>query len=590
MVGTNVRALGLLKPEAKRALALVLANLVLGAAALIEPLLFGRVVDSLGRRDGTAWALIGVWGGFGVVSLVAGAAVAVGADRLAHRRRLAAMAQAFERAVLLAPGRVSEQGAGRLVRVILAGGDSVFWLVLPLMRDLLPAFFAVLLLAPLAFAMNAVLASVLVGLALAYALANAAVIRRTETGQRRVNRLYQDVSGRIADVVSNVAVVQVYANLQREAQALAELARDVLKAQYPVLNWWAVLAVLTRAASTIAMATIFCVGAALTESGKISVGEIVSFAGFAGLLISRLDVLSGAIARLFAGAPQLQALLDLIEEAPAVVDDPHAEALHEVEGRIGFEHVTCRLSPDGAGVFDVDVVVEAGAMVAVVGASGAGKTTLMALLKRLRDPDSGRITLDGRDIRRIRLESLRAATAVVFQDAGLFNRSIADNLRLARPEASDRELEAALEAAEALEFVREKPGGLDYVIGERGQLLSGGERQRLAIARAMLKDAPVLLLDEATSALDTVTEAKVKAALDKARRGRTTIVIAHRLSTVRDADLVLVMDRGRIVERGGFSELLDRNGRLAEMARESGLINIQDEPVGNLTRAAANSG
>ena len=143
----------------------------------------------------------------------------------------------------------------------------------------------------------------------------------------------------------------------------------------------------------------------------------------------------------------------------------------------------------------------------------------MALLQRLRDPELGRITLDGRDLRRIKLASLRAATAVVFQDAGLFNRSIADNLRLAKPEASDRELEAALATAEALDFVRQKPGGLDYVIGERGQLLSGGERQRLAIARAILKDAPLLLLDEATSALDTVTEAKVKAALDRARRG-----------------------------------------------------------------------
>ena len=211
----------------------------------------------------------------------------------------------------------------------------------------------------------------------------------------------------------------------------------------------------------------------------------------------------------------------------------------------------------------------------------------MALLQRLRDPELGRITLDGRDLRRIKLASLRAATAVVFQDAGLFNRSIADNLRLAKPEASDRELEAALATAEALDFVRQRPGGLDYVIGERGQLLSGGERQRLAIARAILKDAPILLLDEATSALDTVTEAKVKTALDRARIGRTTLVIAHRLSTIKDADLVVVMDKGRIVERGSFPELLARGGRFAEMARELGLINLEDEPSGNLTRAAA---
>ena len=590
MFRVYLRALAFLRPEGGRALILVLANLVLGAAALLEPVLFGKVVDSLGRKDGSAWGLIGLWGAFGGLSLIAGTAVAVGADRLAHRRRLAVMAEAFDRVVVLPQSRVSEAGTGKLVRVILAGGESFFWLILPLLRELLPAFFAVLLLVPLAFAMNATLAWVLLGLAFGYTAANILVVRRTETGQRAVDRLHQDVSGRIADVVSNVAVVQVYANLAREAQGLGDLARRCLEAQYPVLNWWALLTVLTRAASTLAMALIFCVGATLAIAGKVTVGEIVSFAGFAGLLIARMDVLSAAMSRLFINAPSLDALHKLIDEEAGPADDPRAEALDHVQGRIAFETVTHRLSPGGFGVTDIDFTIPAGATVAIVGASGAGKSTLLALLQRLRDPDLGRITLDGRDLRRIKLASLRAATAVVFQEAGLFNRSIADNLRLARPEASDRELESALAAAEALDFVRLKPGGLDYVIGERGQLLSGGERQRLAIARAILKDAPILLLDEATSALDTVTEAKVKAALDAARIGRTTLIIAHRLSTIKDADFVLVMDKGRIVERGSFPELLARGGRLKEMALESGVINLQDEPAGNLTRAAACAG
>ena len=188
----------------------------------------------------------------------------------------------------------------------------------------------------------------------------------------------------------------------------------------------------------------------------------------------------------------------------------------------------------------------------------------------MRDPDAGRISIDGTDIATVTLTSLRAAVAVVFQEAGLFNRSIADNLRVGRPDATDAELERAARLAEAHDFVMAKPGGYAFVIGERGASLSGGERQRLAIARAILKDAPVLILDEATSALDAETEARIKRALDRLRQGRTTFIIAHRLSTVADADLILVMDRGRIVERGGFRELVAQGGLFARLVAEGG--------------------
>jgi ATP-binding cassette subfamily B protein len=220
--------------------------------------------------------------------------------------------------------------------------------------------------------------------------------------------------------------------------------------------------------------------------------------------------------------------------------------------------------------------VRAGQTVAIVGPTGAGKTTLINLLQRVHNPDSGRILVDGVDTRTVTRKSLRQSIATVFQDAGLFNRSIEENIRIGRESAHNAEVHAAAQAAAAQEFILAKSEGYDTKVGERGGQLSGGERQRIAIARAILKDAPILVLDEATSALDVETESRVKEAIDSLRQGRTTFIIAHRLTTVRDADLVVFMDRGRVVEMGGFAELSATNGRFAGLLRAGGLLTDED--------------
>jgi ATP-binding cassette subfamily B protein len=211
-------------------------------------------------------------------------------------------------------------------------------------------------------------------------------------------------------------------------------------------------------------------------------------------------------------------------------------------------------------------VAEAGQTVALVGATGSGKSTAMALLHRAFDPQSGRVTIDGIDLRAMTLASLRANVGVVLQEPYLLARPVAENLRIGKPDATDAEVARALARAQA-EFVERLPQGVASDVGERGRNLSGGERQRLAIARALLKDPPILVLDEATSALDAATEAKLQAALESARAGRTTFVIAHRLATIRNADVILVFDCGRIVETGGFAELVARDGVFAKLAR-----------------------
>jgi ATP-binding cassette subfamily B protein len=261
-----------------------------------------------------------------------------------------------------------------------------------------------------------------------------------------------------------------------------------------------------------------------------------------------------------------------------VAEHPQAKPLKIAAGTVAYEDVTFRFRNSDQGIFDVSFVAPAGQTVALVGPTGAGKTTTLALLQRLRSPDQGRILIDGQDIDAVTLNSLRHSIAVVFQDAGLFNRSIGENIRIGRPEATDAEVEQAARLAEAHDFIARKPGAYGFVIGERGASLSGGERQRIAIARAILKNAPILILDEATSALDVETEARIKRAMDRVREGRTTFIIAHRLSTVADADLILVLDGGRTIERGNFRELVAANGLFARLVAEGGFIEPETKP------------
>jgi ATP-binding cassette subfamily B protein len=239
--------------------------------------------------------------------------------------------------------------------------------------------------------------------------------------------------------------------------------------------------------------------------------------------------------------------------------------MEKVQGRVEFDRVSFSYEPPRKALDDVSFAVAPGQTAALVGETGAGKSTAMGLLHRQDDPQQGVIRIDGADIREVTLDSLRAQIGVVFQESLLFYRSIADNLRVGRPEATDAELEAAARLACAHEFILRQPRGYQTRIGERGSNLSGGERQRLAIARVLLKNPPLLILDEATSALDAATEAQVQQAFANLKKGRTTFIIAHRLATIRDADLILVFQEGRIIERGSFPELVRQGGYFARL-------------------------
>ncbi len=563
------RALGLLLAERRQAALIVLSGLMLAAVPVIEQVLLARVVDALAART-PAFGVIAVWAGVGLAGILAGVIVAVMADRLAHRRRLAALAAAYERALALPSGYHAERGSGAVVRSILAGTDALFWNGLSLLREQFVALAGLFVMIPVAWHMNAMMASLLVALGAVYVLANLFIASRTHGGQADVERHHGEVYGRVGDVIGNVTVVQSYGRFGAEMQAMRAIMSRLLAAQYPVLTWWGLLTVLTRTAATITVVILYAVGSVLVAREQITVGEIVAFVGFAGLLIGKLDSLSGFAVRMAQSIPTLASLFELLDAREAVSEAPDAKPLPPVAGAVRFEQVSFRFPGSAQGVFDLDFNIPAGATFALVGATGAGKSTTLSLLQRLRAPDQGRILVDGIDIATVTLASLREQIAVVFQDAGLFNRSIAENIAIGRPDASADEIERAARLAQAHEFIIGKPGRYDFVIGERGASLSGGERQRLAIARAILRDAPLLLLDEATSALDVQTEARIRDALEAVRRGRTTLVIAHRLSTVADADRILVVEQGRVIESGRFDELVALGGVFARMVEQGG--------------------
>lgn len=571
---TYGRVLGLLGRDIRIAGFLAFANLMVAGLQFLDPVLFGRVVNLLSRSDSLPHAvmwhdsamLLGIWVAVGLGGIVSNIAVALQTERLAHRHRIKSMGRYFRHVLALPLSFHGETHSGRLIKSMLTGTDGLFGTWLVFFRDQLSTILSAVVLLPMTLFLNWRLGLVLIVLVAFFLVLTAIVVKKTETAQRKIEGLNSSLAGTAQDAISNVMVVQSFTRLSAEARLFSDIANQVIKHQFPVLNWWALVNVMTRASSTLAVISIVVVGTWLHMNGMASVGEIVSFMGFAMLLIGRLETAASFVSSLFFKLPALEDFFRILDERSSVPEKEDARTLWAPRGEVRFENVSFAYPASGAAVLeDVSFKAHPGTCVALVGHTGAGKSTAMTLLQRLWDPTSGRITIDGQDLRDITLDSLRSNVGVVFQESLLFNRSIRDNLLVGKPDATDEEIEQACRMADAHEFIVRQANGYDTLIGERGTTLSGGQRQRLAIARALLKNPPILILDEATSALDAATEARVGRALRTLMAGRTTFVIAHRLSTVRDADEILVFDNGSIVEQGSFQSLLARRGHFAEL-------------------------
>jgi len=579
------RVLSLLGSEGPLAWILALANLALASAQFAEPVLLGRIIDTLTgaqmRAGRPEWShltlLLAAWAGFGLFTIACGTLVALYADRLAHRRRHVVLTSYFEHVLQLPLSYHGNTHSGRLMKMMLHGTEALWGLWVGFFRDNLSSLISLFVLLPVSLFINWRLALLLIVLCIVFAALTALIVRKTETLQSTVEQHYSDLAERASDTLGNIALVQSFSRLETEVAELRHVVERLLSAQMPVLSWWALANVLTRTATTLTVLAIIIAGTLLTIQGKATVGEMVTFMNFAGLIIARLEHSVAFINSVVSEAPRLREFFTVWDTVPSIRDHPDAVDPGRLRGLVEFKHVSFSYDGKRMAVEDLSFTAMPGETIALVGATGAGKSTAIALLHRAFDPQSGQIEIDGTDIRKFKLSALRRNIGVVFQEALLFNRSITENLLVGKPNATDAEILDAVERAQALEFIERKSAGFGDSVGERGRALSGGERQRLSIARALLKDPPILILDEATSALDADTEGKVMRALDEVMKGRTTFVIAHRLSTVRKASRILVFHQGRVVEKGTFDELVAAGGRFARLAKQQF---ISAEPIG----------
>jgi ATP-binding cassette, subfamily B, bacterial len=421
------------------------------------------------------------------------------------------------------------------------------------------------------FALNAHLAILAVLILPAFVAPMRSVGRFRQRISRRTQQRQADLTAHMEErlSISGFILTRVFGRQADERQRFRAINEDLMTLQIRqtmVGRWFFML---LSVLSAVGPALIYWYGGRLVISNALTIGTVVAFVAYLGNLYRPVTNLANVYVDLRGALGVFERIFEYLDMVPDVRDEPGAKALPPVRGRVNFRDVTFAYpGADRPAVDHISFDIEPGQLVALVGPSGAGKTTLTTLVPRFYDPDAGTVEIDGQDVRQVTLDSLGAQLAMVTQETFLFHTTIMENLLYARPGASEAEVVAAARAANIHDFIASLPAGYQTVVGERGYRLSGGEKQRLAIARAVLKDPRILILDEATSALDSTSEALIQEALTPLMLGRTSIVIAHRLSTILSADVILVLDHGRLVEQGRHAELLALGGLYALLYRQ----------------------
>jgi len=393
------------------------------------------------------------------------------------------------------------------------------------------------------------------------------ITRKTRPLYRKQQAALGSMTGQLEESVSALAEIHSFSREALQIEQFEERNLQYTKHSLKAMLWIGLMMPMMNVINNLSMALISGLGANLAIEGLISVGVIASFVSYSRQFIRPLNDIADIYNTLQTAVAGAERVFEVFDESAEIADQPNAVVLRpdDVRGEVRFEHVSFGYTPEQQVINDVSLEVPAGASVALVGETGAGKTTLVNLLARFYEVSAGTITVDGIDIKHIKRDFLRSLFGIVLQDTYLFAGTVADNILYGNPDAGMDEVEAAARRADADSFIRRLPAGYDTLLSESGGNLSQGQRQQLSISRAMLRDSPILILDEATSNVDTRTEVRLQRAMLGMMKGRTTFIIAHRLSTIRHADLILVLSKGRVVEQGTHEQLLAAGGEYFSM-------------------------